>query len=438
MVIFKAAKNSSKIKGGTTVVINDRVEYCDALRKYSQLFSDFADFPVFLKFYGTNLDKIIDSGKELPFYFLEKFSSYSISNNIRVGLATAGSPFYFYVRGYSWEYNRNNNTNCYPQHTIFYWENIGFLLDAAIINAKKCYYENLTDISGPVSRFSIEFWVHRGYTEEVSREIVSKIQKENSNKFYANATILERKERSTACLEYYEKRGFENPIEERKKRQTTFSMQLCIEKYGEDLGCQIFKERQKKWRMTIDSKTGEEKREFQSRQDSSSMEWARKKTKNEEEAKFLYITNLNKKLIGFNRSSKESLIILDKIIEYVKTLSTEIKFFYGAGESNEYWLHDENNLYFYDFTIPTFNLIVEYNGIAWHPKDSQTEWKSPFGCTYEMAIAKDKNKLRLANSKGFEVFEFWSDFTKSENEEKLNSVKKYIYETYNRTTVGNQ
>lgn len=43
-----------------------------------------------------------------------------------------------------------------------------------------------------------------------------------------------------------------------KDRQTTFSLQKCIEKHGLDIGFDIWNERQEKWLKTIFDKTNEE------------------------------------------------------------------------------------------------------------------------------------------------------------------------------------
>lgn len=61
-------------------------------------------------------------------------------------------------------------------------------------------------------------------------------------------------------IEYYIKRGMS--IEEAKialrKRQTTFSLDICIEKYGKEEGTKVWQDRQDTWQGTLNSKPQEE------------------------------------------------------------------------------------------------------------------------------------------------------------------------------------
>lgn len=55
-------------------------------------------------------------------------------------------------------------------------------------------------------------------------------------------------------MEYWIEK-FDGDIEKAKKhhneRQTTFNMEICIEKYGEEEGMRIWKERQDKWQKNL-------------------------------------------------------------------------------------------------------------------------------------------------------------------------------------------
>jgi hypothetical protein len=61
-----------------------------------------------------------------------------------------------------------------------------------------------------------------------------------------------------------------------KERQTTFSLEKCIEKYGEIEGIKRWKQRQEKWLNTLNSKSDDEKSEINKKKD-----WARNKTSEE-------------------------------------------------------------------------------------------------------------------------------------------------------------
>ena len=61
-------------------------------------------------------------------------------------------------------------------------------------------------------------------------------------------------------LDYWLGKGYslEESKQKLKERQTTFSLEKCIKKYGEIKGKEIWKERQKKWQNTLKSKPLEE------------------------------------------------------------------------------------------------------------------------------------------------------------------------------------
>lgn len=65
-------------------------------------------------------------------------------------------------------------------------------------------------------------------------------------------------------LSYYLSKGMseEEAKDALKKRQTTFSLERCIEKYGEDEGRKRFEARQQKWQEALNSKSEEEKKEI--------------------------------------------------------------------------------------------------------------------------------------------------------------------------------
>ena len=54
-------------------------------------------------------------------------------------------------------------------------------------------------------------------------------------------------------LDYYLDRGYDLETSEKmlKERQTTFSLDICIEKYGKEKGELLFTERQKKWQTSL-------------------------------------------------------------------------------------------------------------------------------------------------------------------------------------------
>lgn len=105
---------------------------------------------------------------------------------------------------------------------------------------------------GKYSSGSKNFIKYQGLTEEEKQqkinEVHSKISK--SNKENGN---------NDCTLEYYLKRGYNENEAKRllSERQSTFSLEKCIERYGEE-GLIIFNQRQQKWQKTLQSKPKEE------------------------------------------------------------------------------------------------------------------------------------------------------------------------------------
>jgi len=85
--------------------------------------------------------------------------------------------------------------------------------------------------------------------------------------------------------------------------------------------------------------------------------------------------------------------------------------FIGHREQNEYFLRNEKDIYFYDFTIKSKKIIIEYNGVLFHPKSEKSDWINPMNreLSSEDAYNRQKRKLQTAIDKGFSVFEIWSD-----------------------------
>lgn len=86
----------------------------------------------------------------------------------------------------------------------------------------------------------------------IKYEDMSDEEKENKiNNMYnhLSETLTDGTGRLPTQIEYWTKQGFteEEAVEKISERQTTFSLDICIKKYGEIEGKQIWKERQDKW-----------------------------------------------------------------------------------------------------------------------------------------------------------------------------------------------
>lgn len=83
--------------------------------------------------------------------------------------------------------------------------------------------------------------------------------------------------------------------------------------------------------------------------------------------------------------------------------------FWGIHPQGEYFLRDQENIYFFDFTIPKLKIIIEYNGQVFHPKEHQHDFISPYGILYEDAWNKDILKKELAINHDYTYIVIFSD-----------------------------
>jgi G:T-mismatch repair DNA endonuclease (very short patch repair protein) len=108
--------------------------------------------------------------------------------------------------------------------------------------------------SGTMSTYSKNCITYNGLTdEEKAKRISAQVKK--------LTTTREQNNNNTTTLEYYTSRGMS--MEEARAalsdRQTTFSLDICIEKYGHTEGLKVWSERQKKWKQSLDALPEEEK-----------------------------------------------------------------------------------------------------------------------------------------------------------------------------------
>lgn len=116
------------------------------------------------------------------------------------------------------------------------------------------------------SRNCPEFWINKGFSEEDSKEkakeVMSEIHEKTFKKFKENPEKYVSK--YPTKIEYYLERGYSEEVAKKKliERQQTFSLKKCIQKHGESDGQRIWQERQEKWKKTLDSKSEDEKIEI--------------------------------------------------------------------------------------------------------------------------------------------------------------------------------
>lgn len=246
------------------------------------------------------------------------------------------------------------------------------------------YYQNLSD-----SKIQKKFWIERGWSEDEAISKVKEIQSKNGKKFAEKLKENPDIRKTNTQLKWWTDKGYskEEALKLLKERQKTFTLEKCIEKYGEE-GINIFKNRQAQWRKSLDDRYD-------------------KHTQNQWRAKGAYV-------------SQESLKLFKPFYEQLKNKFT---CYLGLGKGeNEFTLFTEDNhIFAYDFTILELKVIFEYNGEHVHPNPEWSEerwnnWRHCFtGETADTVIKNYHKKIQLAEKAGFKVVQLWSSKSFEEN-----------------------
>jgi hypothetical protein len=274
------------------------------------------------------------------------------------------------------------------------------------------------------------------------------LKKLNISSSEVDKKILEyKKSKSTSLNGFISRHGKE--IGEKKfekfKETSKHTLEKFIEKYGTEFGLI-------KWKLYCQKK------------DSNSVNWAMKKSNGNEEimnellrerkeSVKTTLTKLiekygdeeialnefekikSKKLIICGNSSKESLKYFIPIYHELLSLNydmNDIKL--GIENNHEFPLYDKENkkTYFYDFTIKSKKIIIEYNGETWHPNYEKYDvkwlnenWKHKLiNKNAEYFVNFEKQKIKTAINYGFDVLILWSSDSFGFNDSKIRTFLK--------------
>lgn len=190
---------------------------------------------------------------------------------------------------------------------------------------------------------------------------------------------------NTTKLEYWIDKGYseKEAKEKRKERQRTFTLEKCIEKYGESEGNKIWMVRQEKWQKSL-------------------------------------LENGNMKC-GFSKISQDLFYTI--LQKYSK--DENLNKVYFATKNKEYFISVKNKGFFsFDFTDVNKRKIIEYNGDHFHANPlifQESDHPHPFykenGPTSKEIWERDAEKIRVAEENGYEVLVIWdSEFRKNKKE----------------------
>lgn len=103
----------------------------------------------------------------------------------------------------------------------------------------------------------------------------------------------------------------------------------------------------------------------------------------------------------------------------------------GLRNKVEWFLTDNNNIYFYDFCIRELKIILEYDGSKWHPTyeqymDNPDEIMEIMGITIKEKFERDQKKISLAEKKGFKIFKVRSDMSEDQINQVIDELMKEV------------
>lgn len=287
---------------------------------------------------------------------------------------------------YYYDYTEEEATNIYNQSlqqgikTLKERDDYEELKDKKTISFKCDWY--LTQINPKTNK---------KYTEEEAKKEYSKKQ----SKCGKLSASTKNKDQINTRIEYYLTRGLSRKDAEEAliERQTTNGLKYYINKYGLKKGKDKFEARMKKY----GAKISDLRNKYPER-------WA----------------------TAGKRYSESSKRFFDKLIEEIPELNNMTVRY----ATNEHFLWDKENkkIYFYDFYIKELNIIIEYHGVVWHPKERiQENWEHPYTKeSSEKFYDKDQFKKELAKQNGIFLIEIWEDELTEKRKDIINELYKRI------------
>ena len=197
-----------------------------------------------------------------------------------------------------------------------------------------------------------EYWMKRGYSMGDAELKASETKDQNNKqgtKSSANRTKEQHKSSSHRCVEYWILRGHtvEEATEKLSERQSTFSLDICVAKYGQVEGLKRWSERQEKWQESINRKPIEELERIHR----ARMCEGRGYSKISQD---LFVSIYEKTKSSFH-------------IPYFATMSRDGTIEPQVEKHHE-WFHIaiDGTKMFFDFYIKERKSIIEFDGDYWH------------------------------------------------------------------------
>lgn len=203
---------------------------------------------------------------------------------------------------------------------------------------------------GKFSPYSKNFIKYEGLSQKEVDNTISQIF-EKRNELYTQGDIL------SSQFGYWLKQGLsqEEALLKLKKRQTTFTLEKCIAKYGEEEGTKRWKKRQERWLKSFTNKPQEELERIYK----AKMEYGGYSKISQDLFWKLYERIKDKfKKIYFATLDKQSKQYTEKNNEYVLFINPKTP---------------NNGCYFLDFLVLDCMKVIEFDGDYWHSRAENKE-----------------------------------------------------------------
>lgn len=221
------------------------------------------------------------------------------------------------------------------------------------------YYETIIKPRNPytghgkeLSPFSKDFVGYKNKSDDEVKKAIQSIH----DKQYENGGL-------NSTVEYYLKRGAKD-IEEAKKmlteRQSTFSYEKCVERYGLTEGTKIFKERQRKWQHTLTSNEESNARQIAGRLKATKVSFERQSNGAHKGGRKMY--------------SAISQRVFDLILKLLPDTIDKEEIRYGThGGEFKVDIIKDKKFRLLDFYIPSIKLAIEFDGLYWHKDRKESD-----------------------------------------------------------------
>jgi len=231
-----------------------------------------------------------------------------------------------------------------------------------------------------------EYWINKGYSKEDSIQLANDKITKNREKLQK---ILKddpsyMKNKLNTSLDYWLKKTNGNEEEAKKllsERQTTFNLEKCIEKYGEDDGRKRWVERQEKWCKNY------------------------KKSNYSKISQELFWSIYDKLEVSYKNN---------KSIYFAELLNNRKD---ESEKNNEYRLKLKNRVIIPDFFILENKKIIEFDGVYWH---NEHKIKYP-------NQNRDNEKSNDLINEGYSILRIVEDLYYKNKEEIVKQCLEFIY-----------